>query len=173
MSKWNIFNHVMMSMQMYLELILAKWSIKPMKTWNKSMKILSCRNLKEISKALSFYTLARYRQVTWTDAILFFPMRMPLSPNSTYSIWISRYFLWKMQKYLTFCRRQNSNPGPFACEPDMLPQDQWGGYVFAVKNSSYQCMWREIQSEYVQLETRGILMVKFKMASVQDTCPSL
>ena len=49
----------MMSMQMYLELILAKWSIKPMKTWNKSMKILSCRNLKEISKALSFYTLAR------------------------------------------------------------------------------------------------------------------
>ena len=33
--------------------------------------------------------------------------------------------------------------------------------------------WREIQIEYVQLETRSILMVKIKMASVQDTCPHL
>ena len=33
--------------------------------------------------------------------------------------------------------------------------------------------WREIQTVYVQLETRSILMGKNKMASVQDTCPRL
>ena len=42
-----------------------------------------------------------------------------------------------------------------------------------VKNCVSKPVWREIQIENVQLETRSIPMVKNKMASVQDTCPHL
>ena len=45
--------------------------------------------------------------------------------------------------------------------------------IYDVKNCVFKPVWREIQIENVQLETRSILMVKIKMASVQDTCPYL
>ena len=45
--------------------------------------------------------------------------------------------------------------------------------ICRVKNCVFKPVWREIQIENVQLETRSIPMVKNKMAAVQETCPHL
>ena len=78
-----------------------------------------------------------------------------------------------MEKCKNGLRAQDLNPGPTACEASMLPQDQQVRYKFLRKIKVHNHMWREIQSDYVELERRSILMVKNKMASVQDTCPCL
>ena len=43
----------------------------------------------------------------------------------------------------------------------MLPQDHQVWYKLGGKIQQYNHMWREIQIEYVELEERGIPMVKF------------
>ena len=101
-------------------------------------------------------------QVSWTDAILNFTMGMPLVSSSTYSIWISRHFYVKIAKRF-FCCLPGSNPGPSSCEASMpmLPQNHQVWYKLGGKIQQYNHMWREIQIEYVELEERGIPMVKF------------
>ena len=77
-------------------------------------------------------------------------MGMPLVPNSTYSLWISRHFWWENAKMsYKIGGRQNLNPGPPACQPGMLPQDQrgfddnWGlelcFYTYVAGNSNWEC----------------------------------
>ena len=69
-------------------------------------------------------------------------------------------FGWKLQKGLFSCLL-GSNPGPSSCEASMLPQDHQVWYKLSGKIQQYNHMWREIQIEYVELEERGIPMVKF------------
>ena len=70
-------------------------------------------------------------------------------------------FLCENCKKVFFCCLPGSNPGPSSCGASMLPQDHQVWCKLGGKIQQYNHMWREIQIEYVELEERGIPMVKF------------